>query len=86
MVGVLINELVVNARAQGSPLSFKVRGLLDLISTKLSLFTFVQPVVNPMLGPSESALINLGARFPPCMKSVAGLSSSTLMPCTEQVP
>lgn len=62
MVGVFINELVVNARAQGSPLSFK-------------------PVVNPMLGPSESALINLGARFPPCMKSVTNISSSTLMPC-----
>lgn len=64
MVGVFINELVVNARAQGSPLSFK-------------------PVVNPMLGPSASALINLGARFPPCMKSVTGLSSSTLMPCLD---
>ncbi|KAI6047705.1 hypothetical protein EDC04DRAFT_2619574 [Pisolithus marmoratus] len=62
MVGVFINELVVNARAQGSPLSFK-------------------PVVNPMLGPSGSALINLGARFPPCMKSVTSISSSTLMPC-----
>ncbi|KAI6129228.1 hypothetical protein EV401DRAFT_1928832 [Pisolithus croceorrhizus] len=62
MVGVFINELVVNARAQGTPLSFK-------------------PVVNPMLGPSESALINLGARFPPCMKSVTNISSSTSMPC-----
>ncbi|KAI6162120.1 hypothetical protein EDD17DRAFT_1776938 [Pisolithus thermaeus] len=62
MVGVFINELVVNARAQGTPLSFK-------------------PAVNPMLGPSESALINLGARFPPCMKSVTNISSSTLMPC-----
>ena len=31
MVGVFINELVVNARAQGSPLSFKVRGLSDSI-------------------------------------------------------
>ncbi|KAF9244619.1 hypothetical protein BU15DRAFT_41909 [Melanogaster broomeanus] len=62
MVGVFINELVVNARAQGTPVSFK-------------------PVVNPMLGPSGSALINLGARFPPCMKSVTGLPSSTLMPC-----
>ncbi|KIJ68535.1 hypothetical protein HYDPIDRAFT_106736 [Hydnomerulius pinastri MD-312] len=62
MVGVFINELVVNSRAQGTPVSFK-------------------PVVNPMLGPSESALINLGARFPPCMKSVQNLSSSTLMPC-----
>ncbi|KAF9229202.1 rhomboid-domain-containing protein [Gyrodon lividus] len=62
MVGVFINELVVNSRAQGTPVSFK-------------------PVVNPMLGPSGSALINLGARFPPCMKSVENLSSSSLMAC-----
>ncbi|KAG9314296.1 hypothetical protein JVU11DRAFT_5085 [Chiua virens] len=58
MVGIFINELVVNSRAQGTP-----------------------PVVNPMLGPSGSALIYLGARFPPCMKAVQNLSSSTLMPC-----
>ncbi|KAH7928549.1 rhomboid-domain-containing protein [Leucogyrophana mollusca] len=56
MAGVFINELVVNSKAQGTPVSFK-------------------PVVNPMLGPSESALINLGARFPPCMKAVAGIPS-----------
>ncbi|KAJ8584706.1 rhomboid-domain-containing protein [Rhizopogon salebrosus TDB-379] len=57
MVGVFINELVVNTKAQGTPVSFK-------------------PVVNPMLGPSESALINLGARFPPCMKVVADIPST----------
>jgi hypothetical protein len=34
-----------------------------------------------MLGPSESALINLGARFPPCMKVVQGLPLTTQMPC-----
>ncbi|OBZ79431.1 hypothetical protein A0H81_00820 [Grifola frondosa] len=62
MLGVLIYELVVNAKAQGSPFSFK-------------------PVVNPMLGPSPSALIHVGARFPPCMKDVQGLSSSTSIAC-----
>ncbi|KAG0708783.1 hypothetical protein DFH29DRAFT_889030 [Suillus ampliporus] len=62
MVGVFINELVVNSRAQGTPVSFK-------------------PVVNPMLGPSESALIYLGARFPPCMKVVQGLPVTTQMAC-----
>lgn len=62
MIGVFIDELVVNSRAQGTPVSFK-------------------PVVNPMLGPSESALINLGARFPPCMKVVQGLPLTTQMPC-----
>ncbi|EIM92599.1 rhomboid-domain-containing protein [Stereum hirsutum FP-91666 SS1] len=62
MVGVFINELVVNSRAQGTPVSFK-------------------PTVNPMLGPSTSALINLGARFPPCMKNVTDVPVSTLFPC-----
>ncbi|KAI0361329.1 rhomboid-domain-containing protein [Trametes cingulata] len=62
MLGVLIYELVTNAKAQGSPFSFK-------------------PTVNPMLGPSTSALIQLGARFPPCMKSVTGLTITTPVPC-----
>lgn len=62
MIAVFIRELVVNARAQGSPISLK-------------------PVVNPMLGPSTSALINLGARFPPCMKSVEAVPTSTPFAC-----
>ncbi|KZV77506.1 rhomboid-domain-containing protein [Peniophora sp. CONT] len=39
------------------------------------------PVVNPMLGPSSSALINVGARFPPCMKDVTTVPISTQFPC-----
>ncbi|KAI0348364.1 rhomboid-domain-containing protein [Trametopsis cervina] len=62
MLGVFIYELVLNAKAQGTPLSF-------------------HPVVNPMLGPSQSALINAGARFPPCMKEVQGLPLSTPFAC-----
>jgi hypothetical protein len=62
MVGIFIDELVVNFRAQGSPVSFK-------------------PVVNPMLGPSQSVLINMGARFPPCMKSIAAVPTTTLFGC-----
>ncbi|KAL6310136.1 hypothetical protein BKA93DRAFT_814441 [Sparassis latifolia] len=62
MLGVLVYELVVNGKAQGTPVSFK-------------------PVVNPMLGPSEYALINLGARFPPCMKLVQGVPLTTQFPC-----
>jgi len=62
MVCVFINELVVNAREQGSPVSFK-------------------PIVNPMLGPSQSALINLGARFPPCMKVVEGVAPTIQLAC-----
>jgi membrane associated rhomboid family serine protease len=66
MVGVFVNELVVNSRAQGSPISF-------------------HPVVNPMLGPSMSALIQLGARFPACMKSVAAVPLSTQFGCLNNL-
>ncbi|EKM61250.1 uncharacterized protein PHACADRAFT_134676 [Phanerochaete carnosa HHB-10118-sp] len=62
MLGVFIYELVLNAKNQGTPISF-------------------HPVVNPMLGPSQSALINVGARYPPCMKEVAGLPLSTRFAC-----
>ncbi|KAJ3779127.1 hypothetical protein FB446DRAFT_711087 [Lentinula raphanica] len=40
-----------------------------------------KPTVNPMLGPSGSALIYLGARFPPCMKNVSSVPPSTLLAC-----
>ncbi|KAK7694953.1 hypothetical protein QCA50_002141 [Cerrena zonata] len=40
-----------------------------------------KPVVNPMLGPSSYALINAGARFPPCMKLVSELTPSSQLPC-----
>ncbi|KAJ3480719.1 hypothetical protein NLI96_g8157 [Meripilus lineatus] len=62
MVAVFIYELVLNAKNQGNPFSFK-------------------PVVNPMLGPSSSALINAGARYPPCMKEVTDLPLTTPFPC-----
>ncbi|KAF8230653.1 rhomboid-domain-containing protein [Tricholoma matsutake] len=62
MVAVFIYELVVNSRAQGTPVSFK-------------------PTVNPMLGPSSSALINVGARFPPCMKLVQAVPPSLRLGC-----
>jgi len=54
--------LVLNAKQQGSPFSFK-------------------PVVNPMLGPSSSELIFVGARFPPCMKLVEAIPPSTQFGC-----
>ncbi|KAJ8496908.1 hypothetical protein ONZ45_g12260 [Pleurotus djamor] len=40
-----------------------------------------KPVVNPMLGPSSSALVNIGARFPPCMKSVTEIQPNFQLPC-----
>jgi len=62
MTSIFIYELVVQSKAQGSPVSFK-------------------PVVNPMLGPSQSALIQLGARFPPCMKLVKDVPVTTEFAC-----
>ncbi|KDR84898.1 hypothetical protein GALMADRAFT_233355 [Galerina marginata CBS 339.88] len=40
-----------------------------------------KPVINPMLGPSSSALVNIGARFPPCMKLVEQVPPSTPIGC-----
>ncbi|KAI0033415.1 hypothetical protein K488DRAFT_77908 [Vararia minispora EC-137] len=40
-----------------------------------------KPVVNPMLGPSTSALIYVGARFPPCMKDVLTVPITSQYPC-----
>ena len=34
-----------------------------------------------MLGPSSSALINIGARFPPCMKLIEDIPLDTYLPC-----
>ncbi|KAI0283353.1 hypothetical protein BGY98DRAFT_1087836 [Russula aff. rugulosa BPL654] len=45
-----------------------------------SPFSF-HPVVNPMLGPSGSALIQVGARFPPCMKNVSQVPATLNLPC-----
>ncbi|KAF8905496.1 hypothetical protein CPB84DRAFT_1771583 [Gymnopilus junonius] len=41
----------------------------------------LKPVVNPMLGPSSSVLVHVGARFPPCMKLVEQVPPSTSLPC-----
>ncbi|EIN14139.1 rhomboid-domain-containing protein, partial [Punctularia strigosozonata HHB-11173 SS5] len=43
-------------------------------------FSF-KPVVNPMLGPSSSGLIHLGARFPACMKDVSAIPVDTQLAC-----
>ncbi|KAJ7125662.1 hypothetical protein C8R43DRAFT_898313 [Mycena crocata] len=40
-----------------------------------------KPVVNYMLGPSSTTLINVGARFPPCMKFVEAVPPTTLIGC-----
>ena len=34
-----------------------------------------------MLGPSGSALIRVGARFPPCMKNVSQVPPTLNLPC-----
>ncbi|KAJ6519738.1 hypothetical protein C8R45DRAFT_952543 [Mycena sanguinolenta] len=40
-----------------------------------------KPVVNYMLGPSSTTLINVGARFPPCMKLVTAVPPTTQIGC-----
>ncbi|KAG2023575.1 hypothetical protein CC2G_001213 [Coprinopsis cinerea AmutBmut pab1-1] len=45
----------------------------------------LKPTINPMLGPSGSALIHLGARFPPCMKDVLEVPTSTPIACMDNV-
>ncbi|KAH7104660.1 rhomboid-domain-containing protein [Auriculariales sp. MPI-PUGE-AT-0066] len=41
----------------------------------------LKPIINPMLGPSTSALITFGARFPPCMKQVQGIPQEFQIAC-----
>ena len=81
MVAVFIYELVVNSHQQGSPISLKVRVKLFFIRFEVLQFVPTQPVVNPMLGPSSSVLIHVGARFPPCMKLVEQVPPTTALPC-----
>lgn len=38
----------------------------------------IHPQFNPMIGPSPYVLINMGARYVPCMKNVAGIQNSNL--------
>lgn len=78
MLGVFIYELILNSRQQGSPISLKV---CDHIHRFRAHAQTTQPFINPMLGPSGSALINLGARFPPCMKNVADVPITLSIAC-----
>nr|GAT44117.1 predicted protein [Mycena chlorophos] len=57
--------------------------IFELVANKQdqgSVFSF-KPVVNYMLGPSSTTLINVGARFPPCMKFVQSVPPTTLIGC-----
>ncbi|WWC91298.1 uncharacterized protein L201_006241 [Kwoniella dendrophila CBS 6074] len=40
-----------------------------------------KPTFNPMIGPSSEVLINIGARFPPCMKYVEALPPTFSLAC-----
>lgn len=40
-----------------------------------------KPVVNYMLGPSSTTLINIGALFPPCMKLIEAVPPTTQIGC-----
>ncbi|KAK7427143.1 hypothetical protein QQZ08_006412 [Neonectria magnoliae] len=37
----------------------------------------IKPSFNPMIGPSTQVLINMGARYPPCMHNVQNIQDST---------
>lgn len=37
----------------------------------------IKPSFNPMIGPSTHVLINMGARFVPCMKTIKGITDRT---------
>ncbi|KIR37830.1 rhomboid family membrane protein [Cryptococcus deuterogattii 99/473] len=41
----------------------------------------IKPVFNYMIGPSSEVLINIGARFPPCMKNVSALPATFELAC-----
>ncbi|WVO22751.1 uncharacterized protein IAS62_004087 [Cryptococcus decagattii] len=41
----------------------------------------IKPVFNYMIGPSSEVLINIGARFPPCMKNVPALPATFELAC-----
>jgi hypothetical protein len=55
-----------------------------------SPFAF-KPFINPMLGPAQIELITLGARWPPCMKTVEAIplnfpiacANTTSLPATD---
>ena len=45
----------------------------------------IKPQFNPMIGPSVHVLINMGARFVPCMKTIDGITNNpiTTYPCPD---
>lgn len=45
-------------------------------------FSF-KPTVNPLLGPSQDALVSFGARFPPCMKTVPSVPATIQLGCAR---
>ncbi|KAF7306856.1 RHOMBOID-like protein [Mycena indigotica] len=57
--------------------------IYELIANKNaqgSVLSF-KPVVNYMLGPSSTTLINIGARFPPCMKRIDDVPPTMPIAC-----
>jgi hypothetical protein len=44
-----------------------------------------RPTFNYMIGPTPSVLINIGARFPPCMKLVADIPPTFNFACLDDL-
>ena len=81
-VTVFIAEMVKNCKpaAAGSRCPKSDMSLALLTGTPIE----IHPTVNPMLGPSIYVLINMGARYVPCMRSTDGIQNSPVMitwPC-----
>lgn len=43
----------------------------------------MKPYVNPLLGPSQATMINIGARFVPCMRNVEEVPPTLQLGCKD---
>ncbi|CAO3608796.1 unnamed protein product [Cunninghamella echinulata] len=68
-----------------SALAMLIVLIYELVRNKQLTGSIIQtsPYINPMIGPSVSVLINLGAKFTPCMRLIPSLKPSDLMSCFD---
>lgn len=72
---VFIVELVKN----GKHAKYKERAMLTVIQGILTKTPIeIHPQFNPMIGPSPYVLINMGARYVPCMHNMPGVQNSSV--------
>lgn len=68
-----------------SALAMLIILIYELVRNKQLTGSIIQisPNINPMIGPSVSVLINLGAKFTPCMRLIPSMTPSSLMSCFD---